>query len=117
MEIEKIEPTVGSVEKEPIVIAVDVDPRMNHVQRVKQAQETVRAFAKKIGIEHLPASFFSNSGVGAERPCLNCKGAHNDVRGFCCPQCCKDYLAKKTAERKELKQNVKNSRSRNRKNR
>ena len=101
--------TVGSG-KEPIVIAVDIDPRMSYAQRVKQAQATVRAFAEKIGIEHLPAGFFSNSGL--EKSCLNCKTPHNDSRGFCSPECCKEFTAKKKAERKE---NGENSRPRNRK--
>ena len=115
MSDEKIESTVGS-EKEPIVIAVDIDPRMSHAQRVKQAQTTVRAFAKNIGIDHLPAGFFSNRGV-MERECLNCKIPHNDPRGFCSSKCCKDYSVRKTAERKELVKNGENSRSRNRKKR
>jgi len=116
MDIEKIESTMGSEEKEPIVIAIDIDPRMDHAQRVKQAKETVRAFAKKIGIDHLPSSFFSNKEV-AERECLSCKTMHGDPRGFCSPQCCKDYSAKKKAERKELEKNGKNTRSRNSKKR
>ena len=114
--IEKIELPVGSADKEPIAIAIDIDPRMSHSARVKQARATVKAFAAKIGIEHLPSSIFSNNDL-EEKPCLNCKELHTDPRGFCSPKCCKNWVTEKTAERKELKKHVKNSRSRNSKNR